>query len=275
MKKEIFSDLWKSQVEKTKSLVCVGLDSANSSLPECVKTFPNPQSEFNRRIIESTIDVSSAYKINFAFYEETGRLGMEAIRDTLKYIPQEIPVIADVKRGDIGNTAEAYARAVFEEMGFHACTVTAYMGEDSVQPFAKYANKGVFVVCLSSNKGAEDLQMFKLANGEYVYELMTKKVISWNQNNNLGVVAGATRPADLQKVRELCGPDMLILCPGIGAQSGSTESAVKAGLGALPGNLIINSSRGIIFASKDNNFAQSARESAIKLSKEINASVLK
>ena len=252
---------------KNESLVCVGLDPDPALMPI------DDVLEFNKAIIEATADQVCCYKPNMAFYEALGIPGLEALQRTLEHIPDDIPVIGDAKRGDIGSTAKAYARAVFERWGFDAVTVSPYLGTDSIEPFLEYADRGVLVLCHTSGPGSVDFQDLPVGSGNPqrpLFEEVALKVLEWNGRGNAGLVVGATYPQQLQSVRKLC-PDMVILAPGVGAQGGDLENTVKYGVNADGEGLIINSSRGIIFASRDgSDFADAARQSAQELRQSIN-----
>jgi orotidine-5'-phosphate decarboxylase len=219
-------------------------------------------------IVEATYDLVCAYKPNLAFYEAMGVEGLRSLAATVGCIPDTVPVIGDAKRGDIGNTAGAYARALFEGYGFDAVTVSPYLGGDSLEPFLEYEGKGVFVLCRTSNPGSADLQELKV-EGQPLYEVVAKKALEWNKNGNIGLVVGATYPDDLKRVRGICA-DMPILIPGVGRQGGDLAAAVRNGVDANKEKAIINSSRSIIFASKEKDFAEVARVEAMKMRDEIN-----
>jgi len=248
---------------KNRSLLCVGLDPDTYLMPEMSIL------EFNKAIIEATSDVVCAYKPNFAFYEVLGTEGLEALRRTIGFIPDYIPIIGDAKRGDIGNTAKAYARALFHVFGFDAATVNPYMGFDSLDPFIEYENKGVFILCRTSNPGAKDFQDFADAGGRHLYQTVAQKASEWNTHGNIGLVVGATYPRDLVEIRKIC-PDMPLLIPGIGAQGGDLALAVKAGVDAYGEKAIINVSRQILYASSGKDFAEAARRAACGVRDNIN-----
>ncbi len=254
--------------KKNKSLLCVGLDPDPKLMPDKVGVF-----EFNKAIIEATADLVCAYKPNLAFYEVLGSEGMDALKQTVKYIPDDIPVIADAKRGDIGNTAKAYAKAIFDNFNFDATTVNPYLGFDSVEPFIQYTNKGVFILCRTSNAGAADFQSLHCETEEHGYrplfEIVALKASQWNIYGNIGLVVGATYPEELKLIRD-GHPDMPLLIPGIGAQGGDLASTVRYGVNAKGEGAIINSSRGIIYASPGKDFAQAARQAASSLQEQIN-----
>ncbi len=252
---------------KNQSLVCIGLDPDPKLMPEGVGV-----SEFNRAIIEATSDLVCAYKPNFAFYEALGRAGMEALERTLKSIPSDVPVIADAKRGDIGNTSKAYARAVFDVLGFDAVTVNPYLGFDAIDPFLQYKEKGTILLCRTSNAGAADFQSLRCETPQGLrplYEIVADKARQWNTNGNIGLVVGATYPEELKTIR--CQhPDMPILIPGVGAQGGDVALTVKYGVSPQGDLAIINSSRQILYASRGADFAEAARRAASALRDEIN-----
>ncbi len=258
-----FTEKLQTASNKNKSLLCVGLDPDPVLMPQMDVV------EWGRQIIEATKDLVCAYKPNFAFYEALGIEGLSKLEQTLHHIPANIPVIADAKRGDIGNTARKYAHAIFDILGFDAATVSPYLGFDAIRPFADYADKGVFVLCHTSNESSADFQKLRCkidtsAKAIPLFEVVAKKAVEWNINQNIGLVAGATTPAPLKRIRELC-PYMPILIPGIGAQKGSLASAVRNGIDAKGQNIIITSSRQIIYASKGKDFSSAARFEASKL----------
>jgi len=245
------------------SLLCVGLDPDPALVPGVDLT------EFNRAIIDATADLVCAYKPNFAFYEALGIDGLNLLQETIKYIPGHIPVIGDAKRGDIGNTAKAYAEALFNAFGVDAATVNPYLGFDSIEPFIKYEDKGVFILCRTSNKGAVDFQDITDSEGRTLYKAVAQKACQWNINGNIGLVVGATYPQELSEMRGLC-PEMPLLIPGIGAQGGDLELAVKGGLDANGEKAVIAVSRQVLYASAGKDFAQAARRSAEDLRNKIN-----
>lgn len=261
---------------KNKSLLCVGLDTDREKIPKFLLKDHDPILSFNQRIIESTCDLVCAYKPNIAFYEAHGSRGWEALKKTCEAVPKEIPIIIDAKRGDIGNTARMYAKAIFEDLGADAVTVNPYMGEDAISPFLEYENKCALILCLTSNKGAKDFQLSLLKtqpkagiDGKPLYQLVAEKIVSWNREENCGLVVGATYPEQLKKIRGIA-KSLPILIPGIGAQSGEIESTVKFGTDEKGELAIINSSRAIIYASPKEDFAEAARDQALKLKDRIN-----
>jgi orotidine-5'-phosphate decarboxylase len=257
-----FTDKLPNASRKNQSWLCIGLDPDPELMP-VVDVL-----QFNKAIIEATSDLVCAYKPNLAFYEALGTEGLAILEKTVKYIPGDIPVIGDAKRGDIGNTAKAYAKALFSVLGFDAATVNPYLGYDSIEPFINYQDKGVFILCRTSNKGATDFQNL-LTNGLPLYEAVAQKAQEWNIHGNIGLVVGATYPEELKKVRSIC-PEMPLLIPGIGAQGGDLASAVGYGVDAKGEKAIINVSRQILYASKEKDFAQAARSVAEKIRSQIN-----
>jgi orotidine-5'-phosphate decarboxylase len=254
-------------IQKNQSLLCVGLDPDPALMPDGAGVF-----EFNKAIINATADLVCAYKPNFAFYEALGIEGFDALKRTVDYIPEGIPVIADAKRSDIGNTAKAYARSVFDYFNFDATTVNPYLGFDSIEPFLQYRDRGVFVLCRTSNDGAVDFQSLPCeVNGRrhLLFEVVAEKVSQWNTYGNLGLVVGATYPEELKLIRQRF-PDMPLLIPGIGAQGGELSQVVSYGVDAGRQRTIINSSRQILYTSKKPDFAQAARRTAAELRDQIN-----
>ena len=253
--------------QENRSLLCVGLDTDPAQIPGSTGVF-----EFNRAIIGATADLVCAYKPNIAFYEAMGNEGLDALKRTRDYIPAGIPVIVDAKRGDIGNTVKAYARSLFDYFNFDATTASPYLGFDSLEPFIEYKDRGVIVLCRTSNPGAIDFQSLECnVNGGYqqLFEVVAEKVSQWNTHGNLGLVVGATYPEELKLIRERY-PDMIILIPGVGAQGGELEQVVKNGADAGRQKTIINSSRQIIYASKGEDFARAARQAAEEIRDQIN-----
>ncbi len=258
------------QIKAKKSFLCVGLDSDPKLLPECLKDAQYPIYEFNKAIIDATAQYTVAYKPNLAFYEAEGVDGWLQLDMTLKYIKENYPeilVIADAKRGDIGNTASRYARAFFEKMNFDAVTLAPYMGSDSVKPFLEYEGKWSVVLALTSNKSANDFEQLQLESGEPLYKKVICETMTWGNKDNTMFVIGATRPEKLAEIREYC-PDHFFLVPGVGAQGGTVEEVAKYGLNSHCG-LLVNSSRGIIFADKSENFAVVAGEKARELAEQM------
>ncbi len=254
--------------KKNNSLLCIGLDTDVSKIPASLKHHSNPQLEFNRRIIEATTDLVCAYKLNLAFYELAGEKYYETIRKTLEYIPGEIITIADGKRGDIGNTVEQYAKIIFDDWKFDAATVNPYMGKDSIEPFIKSEDRCAFILALTSNPGSKDFQYLNV-EGKPLYEHVVESAKKWNTKNNIGLVVGATHPAELKRIRSLA-PEMPLLIPGIGAQQGEMEETVRSGCDRNGELALINVSRGIIYASQADDFDKRAREAALKYKEQIN-----
>lgn len=257
------------QIKKKKSFLCVGLDSDIAKIPQHLLTAGDPVYEFNKAIIDATAAYTIAYKPNIAFYESRGVEGWKSLEKTVKYIQTNYPeifTIADAKRGDIGNTSQMYAKAFLETLNFDSITVAPYMGEDSVTPFIKYEGKWVILLALTSNKGAFDFQ-FMEENGEKLYERVLKVSQKWGGKDNMMYVVGATKAEMLGGIREIV-PDHFLLVPGVGAQGGSLEEVAKYGMNAHCG-LIVNSSRGIIFADTTENFAVRAGEEAHKLQQDM------
>lgn len=270
--------------EKTGLSVCVGLDSELAKIPKHIHvTYGNPREAifvFNRAIVEATSDLAVAFKLNLGFYAAEGIMGILALRDTIDFIysvAPEVPVILDGKFGDIGNTNAGYAKFAFDEMVADAVTLHGFWGAEALQPFLVRQDKGLFVLCRTSNPGAGEFQDV-LVQTDWApegtmpfYQYVAMRVAKdWNQGGNCGLVVGATYPQELAKVRQIVGEDMLILVPGIGAQGGELEATVRAGRK----HLVINSSRGIIFASSGPNFAEAARAATQKLHNEIQATLI-
>jgi orotidine-5'-phosphate decarboxylase len=254
--------------ERSGSLLCIGLD------PDPALMAIDDVAAFNIAIIEATSDLVCAYKPNVAFYEALGpERGYAALRKTLAAIPPHVIRLADAKRGDVTNTARAYAKAIFDELGFDACTVNPYVGYDSTEPWIERPEKGAIVLCRTSNPGAADLQDLRVEaeNGARpLYEIVAEKARSWDVHGNIGLVVGATYPDELRRIRQLC-PEMPILVPGIGAQQGELAASVRAGIDARGRGLLVSASRGVTYASKGADFAEAARREAMRLRGEINS----
>ena len=249
------------QIKTKKSLLCVGLDTDPRRLPEHLKKESDPVFAFNRAIIEATADYAVAYKPNLAFYESMGPAGWESLAKTLEIIPKEIFTIADAKRGDIGNTSHLYARTFFETYDFDSVTIAPYMGRDSVEPFLQYEGKWVFLLGLTSNAGSRDFQWFE--NGEEkLFERVIRLSKEWaaTQPGQLGFVVGATQAEQIGHIRGMA-KENFFLVPGVGAQGGDLQSVLQEGLNDF-GGLLINSSRGIIYADSGVDFAKAAGEKA-------------
>jgi orotidine-5'-phosphate decarboxylase len=263
-----FHDKLRSAQRSAKSLLCVGLDSDINKIPKHLLRGEHPVLEFNKGIIEATKDLVCAYKLNLAFYEALGEIGWRTVKETLAAIPAALVTIGDAKRGDIGNTAEMYAKSLYADFGFDASTVNPYMGFDSVEPFIRDENHGAFILALTSNAGAKDFEYLKSKN-KPLYEHVVASVKKWNTKNNCGLVVGATRPKEMKRVRSLV-PAMPLLIPGVGAQGGDMVAAVRYGCDQNGEMAIINSSRGILYASSGEDYAHAARVAAMKLRDEMN-----
>lgn len=259
------------QIKKKRSFLCVGLDSDIKKLPEHLLETDDPVFRFNKEIIDATHELAVAYKPNLAFYESLGSKGWHSLEKTVSYLKSKHPeifIIADAKRGDIGNTSNLYARAFFENMKFDAVTVAPYMGEDSVNPFLAFENKWVVLLALTSNKGAYDFQFKKDSeSGDLLYESVLKTSQKWGTAENIMYVIGATKAEKLKQVRDIV-PAHFLLVPGIGAQGGSLHEVAVNGMNSKCG-LLVNSSRGIIYASTDTDFAEKAHDAALKVQKEM------
>ena len=265
-----------TEIQQKQSYLCVGLDTDITKIPKHIQQLPNAVFEFNKAIIDATKDHCVSYKINTAFYESMGIKGWEAMEQTLHYIPATHFKIADAKRGDIGNTSSQYAKTFFEVLPFDAVTVAPYMGEDSVRPFLEYDNKFTIVLGLTSNIGANDFQKLLVSNHsndatlvpsilqghteDYLYKKVVSKISEWGTKDNLMFVVGATQATDLEDIRQIV-PDNFLLVPGVGFQGGSLQEVSKYGLNK-DGGLLVNASRAIIYAGKDENFALEATEIA-------------
>ena len=258
------------QIQKKRSFLCVGLDSSLDKIPQHLLKYENPILEFNKQIIDATKDLCVAYKPNTAFYECYGKKGWETLIETWKYIPQDIFSIADAKRGDIGNTSAMYAETFFNaqssEMSFDSVTVAPYMGSDSVTPFLTFKDKWVILLALTSNSGHADFQLQQIGEDK-LFEKVLKTSQQWATDEQMMYVVGATRGSAFADVRKLA-PNHFLLVPGVGAQGGDLQEVCKYGLNSQCG-LLINSSRGIIYASKGEDFAEKAREEALKLQQEM------
>ncbi len=253
--------------EKNNSLLCIGLDPDIDKLPDSFKSSNNPLFEFNKAIIDATADLVCAFKPNSAFYEAHGAKGIEELKQTFDYIRSDypdIPLILDFKRGDIGNTNNFYAQFAFDYLGVDAVTVQSWQGREAIQPFLDIKDKGIIVWCKASNEGSGEFQDLEL-NGKKLYLQIAENVSKeWNTNTNCLLVVGATYPSELKEVRNIVGDNMVLLVPGIGAQGGDTEAAVKASVNSKGDGVIINSARGIIYASGGQDFAEKARAKAIE-----------
>lgn len=260
------------QIKLKKSFLCIGLDIDLEKIPKHLLGLEDPIFEFNKHIIDATHHLCVAYKPNTAFYEAYGIKGWKSLQKTIDYINKNYPeifTIADAKRGDIGNTSTRYAKAFFEDMNFDSVTVAPYMGSDSVEPFLAFKEKFTILLALTSNIGGLDFQVLKDEDGITLYEKVLKESKKWNNNEQLMYVVGATRPEYFKKIRKII-PNSFLLVPGIGAQGGSLKEVCKYGISNEIG-LLINSSRGIIYASNDKDFAEKAAEKSQQLQKEMAA----
>lgn len=266
-----------AQIKEKQSFLCVGLDTDITKIPEHLLDNEDPIFAFNKAIIDATEDLCVAYKPNIAFYESYGVRGWQSLHKTWQAIPKSCFSIADAKRGDIGNTSNMYAQAFFDEavsgMGFDSITIAPYMGKDSVTPFLDFDGKWAIVLALTSNEGSKDFQNFTNSNNKHLFEEVIDKVNTWGSPENLMYVVGATRGEAFLKIREHA-PDHFLLVPGVGAQGGSLQDVCKYGMNKDCG-LLVNSTRGIIYASSGKDFAEKAREEAKKLQKEMEMELIK
>ena len=264
------------QIFQKKTFLCVGLDPDIRKMPECVQQEEDPIFFFNKQIIDATAPYCVAYKPNLAFYEYLGVKGMTSFERTVEYLQKFYPdhfIIADAKRGDIGNTSAMYARTFFEEYNVDALTVAPYMGEDSVTPFLEYKGKWVVLLALTSNKGSHDFQLTEDKEGERLFEKVLKKSQQWGNEDNMMYVVGATQGQMFQDIRKVA-PNHFLLVPGVGAQGGSLQEVCKYGIIKDCG-LLVNSSRGIIYAGHDENFAQASAEKAKDLQQQMEVELSK
>lgn len=254
------------QIKEKRSFLCVGLDVDLEKIPPHLLSTDDPIFEFNKAIIDATHDLAVAYKPNMAFFEAYGLKGWTSLKKTIDYLNDNYPAlftIADAKRGDIGNTSTRYAKAFFEDMNFDSITVAPYMGSDSVEPFLAFEDKFTIMLALTSNKGGLDFQVLQNEEGETLYENVLKTSLDWNNSDQLMYVVGATRPEYFKKIRQIV-PDHFLLVPGVGAQGGDLQGVCDFGLNKDIG-LLVNSSRGIIYASSEKDYAERAREKAREL----------
>jgi len=256
------------QIKKKRSYLCVGLDTDLDKIPKHLLAHPDPIFEFNKIIIDATSEYCVAYKPNLAFYEALGPKGLESLFKTIEYIPKNIFTIADAKRGDIGNTSTMYAKAFFDQLKFDSITVAPYMGEDSVKPFLEFKDKWVILLVHTSNSGSSDFQLIESSSGRKLYEEVILTSQQWGTPDNLMYVVGATRADKIEEIRKLA-PKYFFLVPGVGAQGGDLKEVSKAGMNDECG-LLVNSSRGIIYASSGLDFAHVAKAEARKLREEMN-----
>lgn len=251
------------EIKKKRSFLCVGLDPDISKIPTHLMEFDDPILEFNKRIIDATKNLCVAYKPNIAFYEMLGSKGWETLEKTMHYIPSDIFTIADAKRGDIGNTSNFYAKTFFDTLNFDSVTIAPYMGEDSIVPFLSFKGKWAVLLALTSNHGSNDFQLFENSEGQKLFEKVLERSKDWGHAENLMYVIGATKADSLIKVRSIV-PDSFLLIPGVGAQGGNLAEVVKYGMNDFCG-LLVNSSRGILYASNDENFEKAAQASALDI----------
>ena len=264
------------QIMLKKSFLCVGLDTDTKKIPQHLLNEEDPIFAFNKAIIDATAPYCVSYKPNLAFYEAFGIKGMMAFEKTINYLKENYPnhfIIADAKRGDIGNTSAMYARTFFEEYNIDALTVAPYMGEDSVTPFLGYQDKWVVLLALTSNKGSHDFQLTADTEGERLFEKVLRRSQEWGNDENMMYVVGATQGAMFADIRKLA-PNHFLLVPGVGAQGGSLQEACKHGMTKDCG-LLVNSSRGIIYASNQEDFAEVAAQKAKELQQEMAAELEK
>jgi orotidine-5'-phosphate decarboxylase len=259
-----FRDRLRSAARRHNSLLCVGLDPDPALMPAGVGL-----DAFLRGIVEATSDLVCCFKPNIAFYEALGLAGQQALRALLHSLPPEIPVLVDAKRGDTPQTMAAYARALFDELGADAVTVNPYLGGDSLEPFLAYSDRGVFVVCKTSNPGAGEIQDLEVSDGEPLFLRVARRAQAWDQHGTVGLVVGATYPADVAAVRRVA-PSVPILLPGVGAQAGDLERSVQAAVDAEGGGAIVNASRSVLYASSGADWQQAARREAESLRSAIN-----
>jgi orotidine-5'-phosphate decarboxylase len=268
-----FVDRLKQAAVGNQSRLCVGLDPVAERIDGGLVAW-------GRELIAATSDLVCCYKPNSGFYEGFGLRGWEALRETIALVPPTIPVVLDAKRGDIGSTAEAYARAAFEILGAAAVTVSPYLGGDTLEPFLEYEDRAVFVLCRTSNPGAGEFQDLPIAPAggtddvRPLYEFVAERCRTWNRDGNVGLVAGATYPGDIARIRAIC-PEQVLLVPGVGTQGGDLDASVAAARDSTGGGFMINASRQVIYASPGPNFASAAREAASELRGQIEAARLR
>ena len=255
-----FRAKYEAAAARNQSLVCIGLD------PDPARMDGVGTVEFLRRIIEATADLVCCYKPNSAFFEQDGALGWQQLHEVIALIPPEVPVLLDAKRGDVGNTSKAYARAVFDWLGADAVTASPYLGSDGLEPFFAYEQRHTFVLCRTSNPGARELQDQRLADGRLLYEHVAALANTWNTRGNIGLVVGATYPQEAARIRAIC-PELLFLMPGAGAQEGDLEAAVRASVDARGGGIFVNASRSVLYAGSP----EESRAEAARLRSAINA----
>ncbi|MBC8163337.1 MAG: orotidine-5'-phosphate decarboxylase [Roseiflexaceae bacterium] len=266
-----FQDMVQQAAQRNQSLLCVGLDPDPQRIPAQFARERAPLYAFCMAIMEATADLVCAFKPNSAFFEALGAPGFEILQRLAEDAPPDVPLILDAKRGDIGSTAEAYARAAFEQLGYHAVTLNPYLGGDALAPFLRYADRGCIVLCKTSNAGSADFQDLVLATGEPLYmEVARRARDQWNANKNVGLVVGATHPQQLRAIRERC-PELLLLLPGIGAQGGDLAAAVAAAVDIAGAGIILSASRSVLYAANGGDALPAARREAMHLRAAINA----
>jgi len=263
-----FSEKYNGAATKHNSFVCVGLDPDPERIPDHLKGSPDPIAAFLIEIVNATKDIACTYKPNFAFFGAHGIAGWQALQNTIKAIPSDIPILLDFKAGDIGNTATQYARMAYEQLEVDAITVNPLMGTDAIEPFLAYQNGCAFLLCLTSNPGSADVLRLNTDQG-LLFEVLAHKSMIWNQTGACGLVVGATHPDDLLKVRNIA-TTLPILLPGVGAQGANTDAIVQNGLDATGGGILVNASRSILYASNGSDFADAARKAAEELRETLN-----
>ncbi|HEU5316918.1 MAG TPA: orotidine-5'-phosphate decarboxylase [Chloroflexota bacterium] len=276
---QLFFDRLRARDAQVSSLLCVGLDPEPDRLPAPLRGAEPIDGivEFLRRVIDATVDLVAAYKPNLAFYEALGPRGLDALFTVRQHIPREVPVVGDAKRGDIDNTMRRYAAALFDVYDFDAVTASPYLGRDAIEPMAARPERGVYLLCRTSNAGSGEIADLAVTPGgagvapRPLYLAIAEKVRTWNSSQNLGLVVGATYPEELARVREVT-PDLPILLPGVGAQGGLLEASVKAGIDPRGGGLLVNASRQVLFASGGDDYPEAARRAAQTLRERINRS---
>lgn len=266
-----FQQKLEESIKKNDSLICIGLDTDLEKIPQHLLSETDPIFAFNKAIIDATYDLICCYKANTAFYEGQGAEGIKQLKMTFNYLKEkyaDIPIIVDAKRGDIGNTNSGSVKFVFDYLGADAVTLNNYLGKEALEPFLKLSDKGLFILCRTSNSGAGEIQDLEV-NGKPLYLVVAEKVTKeWNKNNNCMLVVGPS-PKEIREIRQLVG-DMFLLVPGIGAQGGDLQQTLKAGLTAEKSGLIIHSARSIIYVDSSTRFAELARQKAIELQEQIN-----
>ena len=265
-----FVDTLLDSSRRRQSLLCIGLDPLPDRIPAPLRAAPDPIFAFCTAIMDATADVACAFKPNIAFFEALGASGIETLQKLFR-LPRAVPMILDAKRGDIGSTAEAYARLVFDVLQADAVTLSPYLGGDALEPFLRYAERGCFVLCKTSNPGSADLQDLALADGRPLFlEVARTAYERWNANENVGLVVGATHTSAIAAVRAIC-PSLPLLVPGVGTQGGELAAAVRAAVDAAGERALINASRSVLYADSSTGFADAARAEAIRLRDAINA----